>query len=71
MAQTGDCPKCGGAMVEGFVVDKTDAGARVSSWVEGEPVKSMWTGVRLTGRASHRIRSWRCRRCGFLESYAD
>ena len=70
MARSRECPKCGGAMAEGFVVDKTDSGARVPGWVEGKPQKSVWTGLKLRGKPRLEIVTWRCRRCGFLESYA-
>jgi hypothetical protein len=57
-------------MAEGFVLDKTHGGVGVSSWVEGVPEKSIWTGLNLAGRSQSRIATWRCGRCGFLESYA-
>jgi hypothetical protein len=64
-----NCPKCSGAMTEGFVIDKTHGGASVSTWMEGEPVRSIWFGVKARG-TQFETRTWRCRRCGFLESYA-
>jgi hypothetical protein len=64
------CPKCAGSMSEGFVLDKTQGGAGVSSWIEGAPVRSLWTGVDIRGREQSLIATWRCGRCGFLESYA-
>lgn len=70
MAQSKQCPKCTGSMVEGFTVDVTHGAIGVSSWVEGQPQKSIWTGVRLSGRSRTDIASWRCRSCGFLEHYA-
>ncbi len=70
MAQTRTCPKCSGAMHEGFVVDVTHGAVAVSSWVEGAPQKSMWTGVKLSGRPRSEIAAWRCARCGFVEHYA-
>ncbi|TMJ17211.1 MAG: hypothetical protein E6G94_02130 [Alphaproteobacteria bacterium] len=33
-------------------------------------MKSFWTGISLGGRARSQIATWRCGRCGFLESYA-
>jgi hypothetical protein len=57
-------------MSEGFVVDATYGGAAVSSWVKGAPEKSVWTGLKLTGRQRSDIATWRCNRCGFLEHYA-
>ena len=70
MSQSKQCPKCAGSMSEGFVMDATHGGVSVSSWIEGAPVKSAWTGLRIGGRARSEIASWRCNRCGFLEHYA-
>jgi len=56
-------------MVEGVIVDKGYGTAGVSSWMEGEPKKSIWVGLKMTGTQIE-TRTWRCRRCGFLESYA-
>jgi len=58
-------------MTEGFVLDKTHGSVGVSRWVEGEAEMSVWTGVKLAGRPQSRISTWRCGRCGFLESYAS
>jgi len=58
-------------MTEGFVLDIGQNGGRtVTSWVEGAPEKSFWLGVKLGSRAKFEIQTWRCARCGFLESYA-
>lgn len=65
-----DCPKCGGAMEEGFLLDRTQSGAAASAWVAGAPEKSFWTGLKLKGRTQLPVSTWRCRRCGYLESYA-
>lgn len=66
-----NCPKCAGAMEEGFVVDYGDYGStRPSDWVAGEPVKSFWSGTKISGKKQYRVRTLRCVRCGYLESYA-
>jgi predicted nucleic-acid-binding Zn-ribbon protein len=70
MAGSKQCPKCSSAMIEGFTMDQTHGAARVAKWVEGEPRRSIWTGLKLRGANAIEIGSWRCRRCGFLESYA-
>ncbi len=70
MPQSKQCPKCSGSMAEGFVVDATHGGAAVSSWIEGAPQRSPWTGLKLTGTPRSEIATWRCNRCGFLEHYA-
>jgi ribosomal protein S27AE len=68
--QSKECPKCAGSMAEGFVLDRSHGSVGVSSWVEGTAEKSVWTGVKLAGRPQSPIATWRCGRCGFLESYS-
>jgi ribosomal protein S27AE len=70
MAQSHKCPKCKSAMSEGFVMDNAYGTMAVSTWVEGAPKKSIWVGVKLEGRKPIEIETWRCGKCGFLESYA-
>jgi hypothetical protein len=65
-------PKCSGSMTEGFVADRTHhSAAAVPSWVEGQPERSVWTGLRLAGKPRIEIATWRCARCGFIEQYAS
>ena len=71
MVQSRQCPKCASAMSEGYIVDHTHGGAAVASWVEGEPKKSFWIGLKLSGTTPLEIATWRCRRCGYLENYAS
>jgi rubredoxin len=70
MASSSTCPKCQAPMVEGFVIDRSDGGRAVSTWFEGTPQKSRWTGVKLKGKTPIETATWRCTSCGFLESYA-
>ena len=65
------CPKCGGSMSEGFVVDHGDYGsAHVSTYQAGEPRKSIWTGLKQNKEEQFEIVTLRCNRCGYLENYA-
>lgn len=67
------CPKCKVDMEEGYILDKGDSGYLQSRWVEGEPEKSNWFGwfgVKTSGKEILQVTTYRCRRCGFLESYA-
>lgn len=64
------CPKCQSSMQQGWVLDHTYGARAVSSWVEGEPKRSIWVGVKLEGKAPIEIESWRCSRCGYIEQYA-
>ena len=66
-----NCPKCQASMTVGFLVDTTHGGYGFGQWAEGTPEKSFWTGVKLRGRKKFSIQSWRCQRCGSLESYAN
>jgi hypothetical protein len=64
------CPKCQARMEEGYVVDSVHARWVVSTWIEGAPEKSRWTGLRVKRRRVLNTESWRCTACGFLETYA-
>ncbi|MGI8498378.1 MAG: PF20097 family protein [Gemmatimonadaceae bacterium] len=64
------CPKCGGTMIDGFIVDHTYGANVQSEWAEGEPKKSFWTGLKMKGVPLHSVTTLRCERCGYLESFA-
>jgi Domain of unknown function (DUF6487) len=64
------CPKCDSQMDEGFIVDNTYGERLQSQWVEGKPQRSFWTGVKLAKDAKHPVATFRCEKCGYLESYA-
>jgi hypothetical protein len=70
MIQPRNCPKCDGRLSEGFVIDRGYGVVSVSTWQAGEPVKRFLTGIRESKAGQHEIATWRCERCGFLESYA-
>lgn len=57
-------------MSEGFVVDQGYGAAHVSTWQAGEPKKSIWVGLKQSKANQIEVSSFRCQRCGFLESYA-
>ena len=64
------CPKCSGGMEEGFLADNTYGGFLPGQWVQGEPKKSFWGGITVRGKVKIQIATYRCTRCGYLESYA-
>jgi hypothetical protein len=64
------CPKCASAMDDGFTLDNTYGGHLQAEWVEGEPKRSFWTGLTVAKETRHPITTYRCRSCGYLESYA-
>ena len=63
------CMRCQGRLTRGFVVDNGYGTRTVSGWFAGEPVKSIWSGLKIKGKQRD-IATWRCDRCGMLESYA-
>jgi len=63
------CSKCQGSMSIGFIVTEKSGTNAVSNWSKGAPDKRWW-GIKLGKKAQYEIQTWRCGRCGFLESYA-
>ncbi len=64
------CAKCSALMEPGFQLDYTHGAMTQSSWVEGEPERSFWTGVKIKGHQKLPVTTFRCPKCGYLESYA-
>jgi predicted nucleic-acid-binding Zn-ribbon protein len=65
-----DCPKCGGSMADGFIVDEGYGKYDQARWQEGQPVKRWWGSLKVQKGELIGVRTLRCRRCGYLESYA-
>jgi len=58
-------------MEEGFILDRGHHSSKsVSQWVEGEPERSIWTGIKTKDRNMYQVATYRCGGCGYLESYA-
>jgi hypothetical protein len=58
-------------MEEGYILDYGDGDSRtVNTWVEGEPVKSFWMGLKIKDKEQYKVKTFRCAGCGYLESYA-
>ena len=65
------CPRCKGAMEHGFIPDTGfESAPGTQRWVAGEPEHRFFTGLKLKGRTVRAVRTYRCTRCGYLESYA-
>jgi hypothetical protein len=59
-------------MEPGLLLDKGHhSSLNVSEWLEGEPEKSFWTGLKTKGKERFAVRTFRCPKCGYLESYAN
>lgn len=64
------CSKCESSMEIGIILDHTYGAITQSSWVEGKPEKSIWTGLKTRGKEHYNVQTYRCTNCGYLESYA-
>jgi hypothetical protein len=71
VATSRTCTKCNGTMEEGFVLELGHGNTQKGSeWVEGPPDRR-WYGLRTKGKRKLPVTTWRCKRCGFLESWAE
>jgi len=59
-------------MEEGFLIDRRqNHSSALPTWVEGEPRQHWWGALKTRGRKRFDVLTRRCRRCGFLESFAS
>ena len=65
------CLRCSTEMEEGFVMDAMMGGAMVARWVAGPPDSSWAGGVKFKGKEMRLLKTYRCPKCGYLESYAN
>lgn len=65
-----NCPKCDGNMSVGVLIDQTYGGAQAEKWQPGEATASFWTGLKQDKKTQLQVATWRCDKCGYLESYA-
>jgi hypothetical protein len=65
------CSKCNSEMEEGFLLEKGD-GPLLSpeTWVAGKPTESFISGLNLKNKVIYEVVTFRCKTCGYLESYA-
>ncbi len=71
------CPKCSGTMKLGLLtgyISQTITGtiAQPVEWAEGDAEKSGFFKffVKMKGKTSCKVETYRCANCGYLESYA-
>ena len=64
------CSRCSGTMETGLLLDRTQAQLYPAVWADG-PVKRNWLGgFKESDNSLYRVETWRCKDCGYLESYA-
>jgi hypothetical protein len=67
-----ECPRCRRRMEPGFLLEIRNNDRRgVTRWVEGTPETSFLGGLRMKDRQVLAVTTYRCERCGYLESYAS
>lgn len=65
-----ECSKCSGKMLKGFIFDRGHYEHKEQQvWVEGEPERSLWSGVKTKDRNAYSVDPYRCASCGRLEFY--
>ena len=70
MTSKSTCPKCGGRMEEGHVIDEGYGAWKPAKWQAGKPQMAWYGSLKVDKKALKQVENWRCGRCGFLESYA-
>ena len=70
MSTVVECIKCHAQMEPGYVLALREGGYSKQHWYPGEPKKSFWTGLKLNGDQLVPVQTFRCPKCGYLESYA-
>lgn len=58
-------------MTDGVIADMGYGQWGVSSFLPGPPNVSRWFGLKVRKKNLVPITTYRCTRCGFLESYAE
>ena len=55
----------------GITIDSSSSGASIQAeWHAGQPKYSKWTGLKVSKDLKMPITTYRCPKCGYLESYA-
>lgn len=70
MTKAVECIRCHAPMEPGFVPDYTENRYSRQNWWPGEPQKSFWTGFKIERDQVIPVTTFRCSKCGYLESYA-
>ena len=71
------CPKCQGEMESGYLIDHSHVALLASLWARGKPKKHWWFSLQTNNAITRPspsdqipVGTYRCKTCGFLESYA-
>ncbi len=67
MEQTKTCRDCGGRMTKGVLADGTYR--QQLGWAPSSMVKDWWGMKVIKSKIVQQVHSYRCDRCGLLQSY--
>lgn len=67
---THECHKCSATMEAGFIVERSFGNWQDVS-IGGKPEHSLLRGVKLLDKPQLKVVTFRCPKCGLLESYAS
>ena len=72
MAETkSKCVKCGGSMEAGYLPGPGPYSLSMTGrWIKGRPVTTPRISARAPAGKALTITTWRCKDCGYLESFA-
>jgi hypothetical protein len=70
MSKAVECIRCHAQMEVGYVPNLREGGFSQQVWSPGEPRKSFWTGLKMQADQLVSVKTLRCPKCGYLESYA-
>jgi hypothetical protein len=65
-----ECIRCHAKMEVGHVPDNTHSGFQLQNWYPGQPEPSFWMGLKLKSDSLIPVTTFRCPKCGYLESFA-
>lgn len=65
------CLRCGSDMQQGYVADRAAGGYNPPKWFAGNLATGFLGGIAKAASKPLLVRTYRCVRCGYLESYAD
>jgi hypothetical protein len=66
------CSKCGGTMMEGFVLQKLDGlMVPLNTWVEGQPERTLLGSTKMPADKTRTVAAFCCSTCGLLQFYAQ
>ena len=70
--ETPDCLRCKRRMTLGYTLasDHYKSTKNIPFWVEGAPQRSWWQSYDIRKRLVVPVVTYRCDKCGLLESYA-